>query len=287
MNGILLAGGFGTRLGPVTKVVSKQLLPIYDKPMIYYSLSVLMASGLRKIALVSSPNQLDLFKNLLLDGNQWGIEITYYTQSFPIGLPDVFNIVDDNFLKFGTVLMLGDNFFYGSQIAKKISNFFTVEGAAIFGYQVNDISQFGSFLVNSDNSINKLVEKKGKGSGYAVPGVYKFDSQVKSLVKTLKPSRRGELEIIDLLNVYYEKKLLTHQILDRGTAWIDTGTHENLSQASELVRVIQHAQGMLIGSPDEVAYRNGWINKKQLIKIAKSYKSSTYGKSLIDVISSI
>ena len=284
MKGILLAGGFGTRLGPVTKVISKQLLPVYDKPMIYYPLSVLMASGLREIALVSSPSQIEAFKKLLLDGTQWGIKITYYVQNSPNGLPDVFNIIDDNFLKDGTVLMLGDNLFYGSQIGKKISELYSSNGASIFGYLVNDISELGSFTVSKNNTIDKLVEKKGFGSGYAVPGVYKFDSQVKKLVQNLKYSPRGELEITDLINIYNDKNLLTYQILDRGTAWIDTGTVENLAQASELIRVIQSAQGMLIGSPDEVAFRNGWISKNELINIANTYGSSPYSKSLLDVI---
>jgi glucose-1-phosphate thymidylyltransferase len=285
MKGILLAGGSGTRLGPVTKVISKQLLPVYDKPMIYYPLSVLMASGLREIALVSSPNQIEAFKNLLLDGSQWGIKITYYIQNSPNGLPDVFNIIEDDFLKNGTVLMLGDNLFYGSKIGKKISELYSSDGASIFGYLVNDISELGSFTVNENNTIEKLVEKQGVGSGYAIPGLYKFDSQVKKLVRNLKYSQRGELEITDLINIYKDQNLLSYQIIDRGTAWIDTGTVENLAQASELVRVIQSAQGMLIGSPDEVAFRNGWISKNELIAIADTYGSSPYGKSLLDVIS--
>lgn len=285
MIGILLAGGLGTRLGPITAFTSKQLLPIYDKPMIYYPLSLLIASGVDEVIVISTPRDLISYQSLLEDGSQWGISITYIEQSKPNGLPEAFLLSEEIISGKPCTLMLGDNIIYGSQIGKKISNHLHPVGASIYGYLVNDVSAFGCLELNEHRQIKNLVEKpKNIGKGLAIPGIYHFDKTVIQKTKNLKRSARGELEIIDLLNLYLDEGNLHFETLDRGIAWLDTGTIEDLAMASELVRVVQSRQGMLIGSPDETAFRKGLINSDDLKKLALKYRGSLYGKSLEDIL---
>ena len=284
MIGILLAGGHGTRLRPITNSISKQLLPIYDKPMIYYPLSLLMAAKVRDFQIITTPPQEALFKDLLKDGSQWGISIHFVTQAEPTGIPDAFLLARKNISGKKTVMSLGDNLFYGSQMGKRINDNSGAAGAHIYGYQVNNVSNFGA-LTLADNKIVKIEEKpKNSGPGFAIPGLYHFDENVIDFCEQLKPSARGELEIIDLLTKYFETGKLKYTILDRGTAWLDTGTHEDMFAASELVRVIQTRQGMLVGSPEEVAFRNGWISSTELVKLTEGMTSSPYYKSILDLV---
>lgn len=284
MLGILLAGGFGTRLGPVTSVTSKQLLPIYDKPMIYYPISLLMASGIDQIIVITSPRDLARYQELLQDGKQWGISIQYVEQRHPNGLPEAFLLCEDRIKDRSVTLMLGDNIIYGSQVGKKLSENRTKDGASIFGYLVKDVSSFGTFEIGLQGQITRLREKPAEGGqGYAIPGIYHFDSSVASRTRSLFMSERGELEIVDLLKSYLADGLLTYSILDRGTAWLDTGTIDDLSMASELVRVVQSRQGMLVGSPDEVAFRKNLISSEELRNLAKSLEGSLYGKALMEI----
>jgi glucose-1-phosphate thymidylyltransferase len=284
MIGILLAGGHGTRLRPITNSISKQLLPIYDKPMIYYPLSLLMAAKVRDFQIITTALQETLFRDLLKDGSQWGISIQFVTQAEPTGIPEAFLLTRKKILGRKTIMSLGDNLFYGSQMGRRLSDNSGSEGAHIYGYQVNNISSFGSLTV-VDNKITKLEEKpKRAGSGFAIPGLYHFDDRVIDFCEQLKPSARGELEIVDLLKKYLEIGKLDYSILDRGTAWLDTGTHEDMFAASELVRVIQTRQGMLVGSPEEVAFRNGWITSTELEKLTDGMTASPYYKSVLDLI---
>lgn len=284
MLGILLAGGTGSRLGPVTSVISKQLLPIYDKPMIYYPLSLLMASQINKIVIITTLRDQSSYEQLLGNGNQWGITIFYRVQDAPNGLPDAFLLTEDLIDVDGCTMLLGDNLFYGSKMGAKLLSNRGKLGATVYGYLVNDVSPFGTFELSKDSKITNLIEKPiNGGKGYAIPGIYHFDSNVSHLSKLLKPSRRGELEIIDLLKLYLDQEILYYSILDRGTAWLDTGTTQDLASASELIRVVQTRQGMLIGSPEEVAFRNNWIDKTQLFEIGKKLEKSQYGKSLLSI----
>jgi glucose-1-phosphate thymidylyltransferase len=284
MRGIVLAGGTGSRLWPITQVVSKQLLPVYDKPMIYYPISLLMAAGIREFTIISTPRDLALFQALLGDGSRWGVNFKVVEQDQPRGLPDAFNLVSQDELNSGSILILGDNLFYGSQIAKKVFELLEIPGAAIFGYLVNEVNAYGSLQFDPSGKLTGLAEKAEKGRGYAIPGIYKFDAAVRDFAALLKPSARGELEITDLLKCYLAQSNLDFRILDRGTAWLDTGTVENLNQAAELIRVIQSRQGMLIGSPEEVAFRNKWISEQEFAKLAKGYGESEYAKSLLNVL---
>lgn len=283
MRGIVLAGGLGSRLWPITKVTSKQLLPVYDKPMIYYPISLLMAAGVRDFSIITTRKDSENFKFLLGDGSNWGVNFEFLCQDEPKGLPDAFNLVHESKLIDGSVLILGDNLFYGSKIAQKVIQLSSMPGSAIFGYVVSDVSPYGSFELNSYGEISKLSEKVSSGSGFAIPGIYKFDGKVCEYVKYLTPSNRGELEITELLALYFDDGKLNFQMLDRGTAWLDTGTVENLNQAAELIRVIQSRQGMLIGSPDEVALRAGLITPAKFKKLIDSYGESEYAKSLLNV----
>lgn len=285
MIGILLAGGLGTRLGPITAITSKQLLPIYDKPMIYYPLSLLIASGVDEVIVISTPRDASSYQSLLEDGSQWGISISYREQTKPNGLPEAFLLVEEFIRGKPSTLMLGDNIIYGSQIGKKISNHLNPNGASIYGYLVNDVSAFGCLELDEFRQIKNLVEKpKNISKGLAIPGIYHFDQTVVQKTKNLKKSARGELEIIDLLNLYLDEGNLHFETLDRGIAWLDTGTIEDLAMASELVRVVQSRQGMLIGSPDETAFRKGLITSEDLKKLAFKYRGSLYGKSLEDIL---
>jgi len=284
MPGIILAGGLGTRLGPITKTVSKQLLPVYDKPMIYYPLSLLMASGINEIAIITTPQSQPEFINLLGDGKQWGINLQFIIQNNPNGLPEAFLLCEDFIGKRNSTLILGDNIFYGSGMGSKLKSNSKNLGATMYGYLVNDVSQYGTFQLDGDGNVIYLREKpKSGGRGLAIPGIYHFDSNVSEYSRHLKPSSRGELEIIDLLNIYLQEKKLNYSVLDRGTAWLDTGTIEDLSSASELIRVVQSRQGLLIGSPEEVAFRNGWIESNQLLSLGEAQGNSLYGKALISL----
>jgi glucose-1-phosphate thymidylyltransferase len=284
MYGLILAGGYGTRLRPMTFVTSKQLLPIYDKPMIYYPLSLMMAAGIRDYSIITVPNQADSFRNLLGDGSQWGIALNYIVQERPNGIPEVFTLARKKIIGKSTLLMLGDNIIYGSQIGQKISANSEPEGAHIYAYLVNDVSKFGT-LVIKDNKILSLEEKpKNIKKGLAIPGLYHFNAQVCELVEEIQPSYRGELEIVDLLKIYLQQGMLTYSLIDRGNAWLDTGTVEDMFSAAELVKVIQSRQGMLIGSPEEVAFRKGWITDSQLVVLAKKYIGSSYSSALINLI---
>ena len=280
----MLAGGAGSRLWPITQVVSKQLLPVYDKPMIYYPLALLMAAGIKNFSIITTPRDAQLFKSLLGDGSKWGISIDIVIQESPRGLPDAFNLLSGGELESDSILVLGDNLFYGSQIAKRVKELMAIPGAAMFGYLVNDVAAYGCFNFDSSHKINYLEEKIAQGRGYAIPGIYKFDKDVKEFASQLVPSRRGELEIVDLLKTYHSRNNLDFRILDRGTAWLDTGTVENLNHASELIKVIQNRQGMLVGSPEEVALRNKWITENEFQKLAEGFGESEYAKSLLNVL---
>ena len=275
--GIILAGGTGTRLNPITISVSKQLMPIYDKPMIYYPLSTLMQAKIKNILIITTPHDQALFKKLLSDGKQFGVNISYAIQSQPNGIAESF-VIGEKFINNDPVaLILGDNIFYGYQLDKiliknKKGNFST-----IFGYQVNKPEAYGVVEISKENKVKKIVEKPKKPkSNFAVTGMYFYDNNVVSYAKKLKPSNRGELEITDLNNLYLKKNNLRFQLLDSGIAWLDTGTHENLLNAQNFISVVQKRQGIMIGCPEEIAFKNNWINKKQIKNNLKNYKNSDY-----------
>ena len=275
--GIILAGGTGTRLNPITISVSKQLMPIYDKPMIYYPLSTLMQAKIKNVLIITTPHDQALFKKLLSDGKQLGINISYAIQSQPNGIAESF-VIGEKFINNDPVaLILGDNIFYGYQLDKiliknKKGNFST-----IFGYQVNKPEAYGVVEISKENKVKKIVEKPKKPkSNFAVTGMYFYDNNVVSYAKKLKPSNRGELEITDLNNFYLKKNNLRFQLLDSGIAWLDTGTHENLLNAQNFISVVQKRQGVMIGCPEEIAFKNNWINKKQIKNNLKNYKNSDY-----------
>ncbi len=284
MVGIILAGGAGSRLGPITKVTSKQLLPVYDKPMIFYPISLLMAANFQEIVIICTARDISSYKELLGDGSRWGIKFHFFVQENPNGLPEAFLIAKDVIKGKKSTLILGDNVLYGSQLGKKIYENAKQQNNHIYGYLVKDASQFGVLEIAVDGELLSVVEKpKGIGRGMAIPGIYHFDETVVERVRTLKKSARDELEITELLSLYIKDNSLTYSILDRGVAWLDTGTIDDLFMASELVRVVQSRQGMLIGSPDEVAYRKEWININQLRENSKLYGSSLYGVSIADL----
>jgi glucose-1-phosphate thymidylyltransferase len=285
MLGILLAGGLGTRLGPITKVLSKQLLPIYDKPMIFYPISLLMAAGITEVILITTPRDQDSYRKLLGDGRQWGIAIHYLEQPHPNGLPEAFLLSAELIAGRSCTLMLGDNIIYGSQIGRKIAENLNASGASIYGYLVNDISAFGSVILDSQGKAIEIKEKPiDGGKGLAIPGIYHFDETVVEKSSRLEKSSRGELEIVDLLNLYLSDNNLDVTVIDRGIAWLDTGTIEDLAMASELVRVVQSRQGMLIGSPEEVAFRKNLINSAELENLASNYGDSLYGRALREIL---
>lgn len=285
MVGIILAGGTGSRLGPITRVTSKQLLPIYDKPMVFYPLSLLMASGLREIIIISSTKDLDSYKQLLGDGSQWGIDLKYVAQPQPNGLPEAFLLTEKLIRGRNTTLILGDNILYGSQIGRRVGLNTEVTGAHIYGYLVKDASSFGVIELSEDATIKSLIEKPANArNSLAIPGLYHFDDTVAERTKYLVPSLRGELEIVDLLSSYLNEGQLGYSVLDRGNAWLDTGTIHDLFMAAELVHVLQTRQGMMIGSPDEVAFRSKWINEKQINLNIQNYNGSLYADFLRDLI---
>ena len=280
--GIILAGGYGTRLGPLTKGVNKQLLPLYDKPLIYYPLSVLMLAGISNILIITNKDEKSNFIKLLGDGSQLGIKITFLEQSRPKGLPDAF-IVGKNFIgKDDVVLILGDNFFYGQGFTNRLKNALKKNnGATIFTYIVNNPSDYGILETSKRNKIKKIIEKPFRPkSNLAITGLYFFNHKVVNFAKKLKPSKRNELEIVDLLNIYLKKKLLRAEFMGRGSAWLDTGNATNLFNASQYIAAIEERQGLKIACIEEIAYQNKWISKKQILKRINFYGKCDYSDYL-------
>jgi glucose-1-phosphate thymidylyltransferase len=287
MKGIILAGGKGTRLYPLTIAISKQILPVYDKPMVYYPLSVLMLAGIREILVISSPDALPLFRELLKDGSQWGLKFEYAEQAEPRGLADAF-LVGREFIGDSSVcLMLGDNILYGEGMISLLRECASLkEGAVIFGYRVNDPERYGIVEFDEKENVISLEEKPEKPkSNYAIPGIYFYDHQVVRFAESLKPSSRGEIEITDLNNVYLQKEQLKAKLFGRGVAWLDAGTHESLLQAAMFIEAIQQRQGLMISCPEEIAYRMGYISKEQLRELGAALSGNSYGEYLLSLIS--
>ena len=285
MKGIILAGGKGTRLYPLTIVTSKQMLPVFDKPMIYYPLSMLMLAGIREILVISTPDALPGFKQLLGDGSQWGLRFEYAEQAEPRGLADAF-LVGREFIGDSPVcLILGDNIFFGHGLISLLSSCASLtEGAIIFGYKVTDPERYGIVEFDSSRKVLSLEEKPANPkSSFAVPGIYFYDNQVARIAEALKPSERGELEITDLNKVYLAQGNLRVKLFGRGVAWLDAGTHESLLQAAEFIQTIQERQGMMISCPEEIAYRTGNITREQLQVLARGLKGTTYGDYLMNL----
>lgn len=285
MKGIILAGGSGTRLFPITKAISKQLMPIYDKPMIYYPLSVLMMADIREILIITTPEDSDSFKRLLGDGRELGCHFEYAVQAVPNGLAQAFVIGEEFVGDDKVALILGDNIFYGTGFDQLIQSFNNVDGAAIFAYKVSDPERYGVVEFDENFTALSIEEKPLKPkSSYAVPGLYFYDNEVVEIAKNIKPSPRGEYEITDVNRAYLEKKRLHVGVMDRGTAWLDTGTFDSLSDATEYVRVIEKRQDTKIGCIEEVAYRHGFIDKEQLKILAEKYIKSGYGMYLKNLL---
>ncbi len=285
MKGIILAGGSGTRLYPITMGVSKQLMPIYDKPMIYYPLSTLMLAGIKDILIITTPEDQSQFKRLLGDGNQWGCNLSYEIQEKPNGLAQAFVIGEKFVAKDAVALVLGDNIFYGSGFSNLLQKSANPDGAIIFAYPVSDPERYGVVEFDKDLIAVSIEEKPVKPkSNYAVPGLYFYDNSVIEIAKNIAPSARGEYEITDVNRKYLADKKLKVAVLDRGFAWLDTGTFESLHDASEFVRVIEKRQGFKIGCLEEIAYRMGFINKEQLNLLAKKFEKSGYGEYLKGVM---
>lgn len=285
MKGIILAGGSGTRLFPITKAISKQLMPIYDKPMIYYPLSILMMAGIKEILIITTPEDNPQFKRLLGDGSQLGCRFEYAVQEVPNGLAQAFVIGADFIGRDKVALVLGDNIFYGSGLGRQLQELADIDGGYVFAYEVSDPERYGVVEFDEHKKAITIEEKpKQPKSNFAVPGLYFYDNEVVAISKNLKPSARGEYEITDVNKEYLKNGNLKVCILDRGTAWLDTGTFESLSDASEFVRVIEKRQGTKIGCIEEIAYRMNFINKEKLIQLAEPLAKSGYGKYLQNLV---
>ncbi|MBQ0768117.1 MAG: glucose-1-phosphate thymidylyltransferase RfbA [Bizionia sp.] len=285
MKGIVLAGGSGTRLHPLTLAVSKQLMPIYDKPMIYYPLSTLMWSGIKEILIISTPQDLPLFEKLLGDGTQYGCRFEYAVQEHPNGLAEAFIIGEDFIGNDKVALILGDNIFYGTGLEKLLQANNDPDGGIIYAYHVLDPERYGVAEFNKEGQVISIEEKPIKPkSNYAVPGIYFYDNSVIGIAKNIKPSHRGELEITDINKAYLEQGKLTVSVLDKGTAWLDTGTFSSLMQASQFVQVIEERQGLKIGALEEVAYKMGYINKEEFKTLIQPLIKSGYGKHLLGIL---
>ena len=284
--GIILAGGKGTRLSPLTKIINKQLLPLYDKPLIFYPLSVLMLAGIREVLIITNSGQKKLFQNILGNGSGLGIKINYKEQKKPNGLPEAF-IIGEKFIDNDDVaLILGDNFFYGQGFTNRIKDCINNnDGATIFTYIVNNPSDYGIAELNKNNEVIKITEKpKKSNSKFAITGLYLFDNQVVKLSKKLEPSKRNELEIVDLIRKYLQQKRLKAEFIGRGSAWLDTGTIENLNETSQFIASIERRQGLKIGCLEEIAYNNQWIAKNKLIKAIKFYGNCSYSDYLKNLL---
>jgi glucose-1-phosphate thymidylyltransferase len=284
--GIILAGGTGSRLHPATLAISKQLLPVFDKPMIYYPLSTLMLAGMRDILIISTPQDTPRFEQLLGNGNQWGLNITYAVQPSPDGLAQAF-IIGESFIgNDPSALVLGDNIFYGHDLHRLLDNAMgRTEGASVFAYHVQDPERYGVVDFDSDGKVRSLEEKpKQAKSSYAVTGLYFYDQQVVDLAKGLTPSLRGELEITDLNRLYLEQGQLNVEVMGRGYAWLDTGTHESLLDASQFIATLENRQGLKVACPEEIAYRQRWIDAAQLEKLAQPLTKNGYGQYLLRVL---
>jgi len=279
MKGIILAGGRGTRLHPLTIAVSKQLLPVYDKPMVYYPLSMLMLAGIRDILVISTPEDLPLFQHLLGDGRQWGLQFSYAEQDQPRGLADAFRVGAEFVGDDSVCLILGDNIFFGHGLPEILRRAAKLKkGARIFAYPVRDPERYGVAEFDADGKVLDIEEKPEKPrSNFAIPGIYFYDSQVVEFAANLEPSARGEIEITDLNRLYLEREQLRVEVLGRGFAWLDAGTHESLLQASTFVQAVEERQGMMISCPEEIAFRMGFIDLKQLLNLAESMNSNSYG----------
>ena len=285
MKGIILAGGSGTRLYPVTKSISKQIIPVYDKPMVYYPLSVLMLAGIKDILIISTPQDIHLYQNLFEDGGSLGINIEYAIQPSPDGLAQAFTIGEDFIGSDSVCMILGDNIFYGYDFSRSLREAATLkDGATVFGYYVNDPERYGVAEFDKDGKVVSLEEKPANPkSNYAVTGLYFYGNDVVEKAKKLKPSARGELEITDLNKIYLEEGRLNLKIMGRGMAWLDTGTHDSLLEASNFIATIQNRQGLMVACLEEIAYSNGYITREQLLQLAEPLKKNLYGQYMIKI----